>query len=476
MCEENSAQRPNILLITADQLRRSDLGCYGNRCVQTPAIDRLCREGVRFDNSVSASPVCAPYRATLQSGLYPHQHGIESNNDLLCPHFKGLAEYFNEAGYETCFVGKSHFGRDEIPEKDGWVRPENRLGWKHWHGTGGDHHYDTPYYQDTGELDRRFYGQYGAEVRTGLAVRCIREYRESPWLVQVNYSEPHIATMPALYEMPATRERIRVLNEKLGLGLTPGMLDNPNPLSFYDSFPQHLLTQLLPQKYLDLYDPGEIPLEEGVPEAFQHFTRWLLREIYAMITCLDDQVARLMEALRDSGQLERTIVVFTSDHGDMLSNGYLRFKGVPYQNAWRTPFLVWGPGRGIAPGRTDALINSVDVLPTLLGLAGLRPDRALPGVSLAPAVYDGAAQVQEEVLLGLADWRAIWDGRYFYAVKKGPDGIRPERLTDTVQDPHDLHNLAGRPEHRALQAALERRLFSGLQRIADSRFLECERR
>ena len=167
--EAERMERPNILLILTDQLRKTGLGCYGNPDVQTPVLDALCRDGLRFDNSVSSAPVCAPYRTTLQSGLYPHQHGVRGNGDLFSPCFKGVAEYFNEAGYETCFVGKSHFGRDEIEEKDGWVRPENRLGWKHWHGTGGDHHYDTPVYDDAGNLDTRYFGRYGAFVRTELA-------------------------------------------------------------------------------------------------------------------------------------------------------------------------------------------------------------------------------------------------------------------------------------------------------------------
>ena len=112
--EAERMERPNILLILTDQLRKTGLGCYGNPDVQTPVLDALCRDGLRFDNSVSSAPVCAPYRTTLQSGLYPHQHGVRGNGDLFSPCFKGLAEYFNEAGYETCFVGKSHFGRDEI--------------------------------------------------------------------------------------------------------------------------------------------------------------------------------------------------------------------------------------------------------------------------------------------------------------------------------------------------------------------------
>ena len=464
-------ERPNILLILTDQLRKTGLGCYGNPDVQTPVLDALCRDGLRFDNSVSSAPVCAPYSTTLQSGLYPHQHGVRGNGDLFSPCFKGLAEYFNEAGYETCFVGKSHFGRDEIEEKDGWVRPENRLGWKHWHGTGGDHHYDTPVYDDAGNLDTRYFGRYGAFVRTELAADFVRQNAEKPWLLQLNYSEPHVATMPALYRLPATRERVRAINRKLCLGLSAEALENPNSLSFYDSFPQHLLTQLLPQEYLDLYDPKRLQLEPNVPERYRNVTRWFLREYYAMVSCVDGEVGKMLGVLRETGQLRRTIVVFTSDHGDMLSSGYLRFKGVPYQNAYRTPLIVSGPG--VRRGHTDALVSAVDMLPTLLGLAGLEKPAALPGVSAAAEVFGRPGARQSTVLLGLATWRGIYDGRYFYAADNRSGAVVPARLIDTAQDPYDLHNLVDSDAHRTLREALHSRLLEYLRRTGDHAFLAC---
>ncbi|MDO4294137.1 MAG: sulfatase-like hydrolase/transferase [Eubacteriales bacterium] len=463
---------PNILLILTDQLRKTSLGCYGNPDAQTPVIDGICRDGLRFDNSVSSAPVCAPYRTTLQSGLYPHQHGVRGNGDLFRPCFKGLAEYFNEAGYETCFVGKSHFGRDEIEEKDGWVRPENRLGWKHWYGTGGDHHYDTPIYDDAGNLDTRFFGKYGAFVRTELAVNFVREKKEKPWLLQLNYSEPHVATMPALYQMPATREYVRTINRKLELGLSEKILNNPSSLSFYDTLPQHLLTQLLPQSYLDLYDPEYLRLDPNVPERWKRVTRLFLQEYYAMISCIDGEIGKLMDVLKETGQLQRTIVIFTSDHGDMLSNGYLRFKGVPYQNAFRTPLIVAGPG--VRKGYTDTLVSSVDMMPTLLELSGLKKPEILPGVSVAADIFGQEECRQNAVLLGLATWRGIYDGRYFYAVDNRSGAIRPIRLIDTQQDPYDMNNLNHFESYEPLRKRMHSLLVEKLLRVKDCDFLACE--
>ena len=461
-------QRPNILLIVADQLRQSALGCWGNPDVSTPAIDHLAREGLRFTHNISTAPVCAPYRATLQSGLYPHQHGVKGNGDLMRPSFKGLAEYFNGGGYDTCYVGKSHFGRDEIEEKDGWVSPENQLGWKRWYGTGGDHHYDTPVYKEDGSLDTRYYGQYGASVRTGIAIDYLMKEKQAPWLLQVNYSEPHVATMPALYQLPATRERARALNRQLGFNLPEEALDHPNPLSFYDTIPQHLLTQLLPQEYLDQYDPEALHLDPNVPERQARLVRYFLKEYYAMVSCLDDQVAKLLRALEETGELERTIVIFTADHGDMLSNGYLRFKGVPYQTAYRTPMVLRGPG--VKPGISGELFSSVDLLPTLLDLAGIEKP-PLPGVSLAPAIREGATGLQRDVLLGLATWRGIYNGEYFYAADNRSGSLKPARLIHLATDPYDLDNLAEKKESQPLRETLHSRLIERLREAGDLDFL-----
>ncbi len=469
---KSTPEQPNILLILTDQLRRTGLGCYGNPDVQTPVLDRLCRDGLRFNHSVSVCPVCAPCRATVQTGLYPHQHGVQGNGDLFEPHSKGLAEYFNRAGYQTCFVGKSHFGRDEIEEKDGWVRPEHRMGWQYWYGTGGDHHYDTPVYDRDGNLDTRYFGQYGASVRTRLAAGFIRNSR-GPWLLQLNYSEPHVATMPALYQLPATRERVRVLNDKLHLGMTEEMLSNPNPLSFYDTIPQHLLTQLLPQPYLDRYDADKLTLDPNVPEAYARLTRLFLKEYYAMVSCVDDEVGKIIGLLRECGQLERTIIIFTSDHGDMLSNGYLRFKGVPYQNAYRVPMIVCGPG--VAHGETDAVFNSVDLFPTLLELAGIDGGEHLPGVSAAKVIWGEENSSQPDVLVGLASWRGLYNGRYFYSVDNRSGQVVPVKLIDIAADPYDQHNLLNDPACRNIAMTMHSRLIDRLKRVGDTRFLQDRR-
>ncbi|QNK57374.1 sulfatase-like hydrolase/transferase [Paenibacillus sp. PAMC21692] len=471
--------QPNILLIVADQLRKTAVGAYGNRDVKTPVIDKLSREGVTFSNSVSASPVCAPYRTSLQSGLYPHQHGVRSNADLFKPSFKGLAEYFSEAGYETCFVGKSHFGLDEIEEKDGWVRPEHRLGWKHWCGTGGDHHWDTPIYDERGMLDTKYYGRYGAEVRSEIAMDFIERHQSKPWLLQLNYSEPHIATMPALYGMPATREYIRELNKSLELGLTEEMLNVANPLAFCGTFPQSLLTQLLPQRYLDMYGETELTLDPNVPERFRKLTSIFLKECYAMITCLDEQIGRVMDCLERTGESRNTIVIFTSDHGDMLSDNFLREKSLPYQNAYRTPFIAWGPEAGVPSGKgTDALINSVDVMPTLLELAGIKPATNLPGVSQANWITSGEGVCQQDVLLGVGNWRALFDGTYFYAVEKRDSTVKAIRLIHAQNDPYESENLlddAFEGVYVELQKRMHERLFVRLAEVQDREFADTDR-
>ena len=459
-------KKPNILLVVSDQHRGSAMGCAGNKQIRTPTLDKLASEGIRFTNAVSASPVCAPYRVTLQTGLYSHQHGVCSNESLLNQKIKGIGDYFSEAGYESCFVGKSHFGADPIPEKDGWQPVDNRFGWIHWKGTGGDHHYDTRFYDEEGNLDKKYYNRFSAEVRTDLAIEFLDKKEEGAWIMQVNYSEPHQATCMDLYEMPATREFLRGLNKKLKLGLEDDFLVHCNPGEFYRTMPQSILTQIVPEKYLEMYQNMEIQLDPNVREEIHTLETYMYKEYYAMVSALDHEIGRLLLALEDKNELEQTIILYTSDHGDMLGacGNSGRGKGVPYQNAFRVPMIVKGGAKTlVSEGMVvEALFNSVDLLPTLLELAGIEVPMQLPGISLAESIQGQNTAHQKDVLLGLGSWRAIFDGRFLYAMEIIEDFARPSHLIDTYNDPWDMDNLVKDSTHYDHRTHLQKRLYQRL--------------
>ena len=166
-------RQPNSVLITSDQHRRSSVGCYGNQDVITPHMDRMAREGIRFDQCMTVSPVCSPFRASPQTGLYPCQTGCREGAITDPGRFKGMGNYLNEAGYSTCFVGKTHWHRDRRHPREGYVPPEHRMGWCEWYGTPSEVSYHSYLCDDEGSIKEEFPGQYEPTLQTDWALDFI---------------------------------------------------------------------------------------------------------------------------------------------------------------------------------------------------------------------------------------------------------------------------------------------------------------
>jgi arylsulfatase A-like enzyme len=462
--------RPNLLILLSDQHRRDAMGCYGNEQIQTPHFDRLSAEGVRFNQAWSHAPVCSPFRCSLQTGLYPHQHGMVHNNLYLDQHLPALPDWLHPAGYRTHYFGKAHWWG---PGRPGYVEPRGRLRWQHFRGHNRGHfHFDVPDFDDAGRLTHAFQGRYDAEVLTDWALEAMTG--PGPWCVQLNWGQPHTQTMVSYYHDPGHRARLCELNRRLGLGVGQDFFDRPGEAGF----PQALVGPLVPQRYLDLYDPEALRLRPSVHEDMQRVAGLMLQEYYAMITSLDDQLGRVVDHLRRTGQAERTVVLYTSDHGDFVgSHGIGRSKARPYQVCSRIPLLIWGPGQLVGGAISDALVSGVDLLPTILDLAGVLPadtggpldiqhrtsdqreqalcDRPLPtdgtclrGRSVADIARTGAGPHQPDLLLGLGDWRGLFDGRWLYAERATEAGLETWHLIDTHDDPDDLNDLAPRDPGR----------------------------
>jgi len=464
----------NILILLVDQQRWSSLGCYGNSEVNTSNIDKMAKEGVMFTNSISAAPVCSPFRATLQTGLYAHQHGVIRNNIHLNQSFKSLADYFNKDGYETCYIGKAHWYSKDKP---GFIPPGERLRWQNWCGHNrGHYYYDTPIFDNNGKLTHEYKEAYEPKVQTDMAMDFIKKHKGDPWLIQLNWGPPHTATMDNAYQNNKIRARIKGLNKELGFGLSEDILDDDreDDPKLVSRFPQSLVDKLVPQNYLDMYNPNSLTLEPSINSQMKKLAMYYYQEYYAMVTSLDDQVKRVMDMIKKTGQDRNTIVIYCSDHGDLLgSHGIGRGKALPYQNAYRTPLIIWGPQfiqHGVV---TDALINSVDLLPTILELAGIKPDANLPGVSQAEWCLKGQGDKQKDVLLGLGDWRAIYDGRYFYAIRRNSNKkIEAIHLIDTQNDHYDLKNLLDNSNYQNIISNMHERLFERLFLENDTSFLK----
>jgi len=407
----------NVLLVFADQMRRQAMGCAGNAQVRTPHLDRLAAEGTRFTRACANAPVCTPSRGSLLTGLYPAQHGAVVNDVPIRTDMRSMGRLFRDAGYATGYVGKWHL--DGVP-RDKFTPPgARRLGFDDcWAARNCTHAYlDAFYYVDSPEPV--FIDGYEPEHQTELARDFLRGRAGRPWCLVVSYGTPH------------------------------------DP---YDK---------VPETWKALYDPEAIELRPNVPAESAEAARRDLAGYYAHVTALDEFVGRLMATLEETGQADRTLVVFTSDHGDMHgSQGRIR-KQKPWEESIGVPLLARLPGTVPAGRTTDALCGIVDVLPTILGLAGLGGADGMQGRDLSAAVT-GEGAGREDVLLTnpvsidndaeQPGWWGLRTPRYTYA--RTLDG--PWLLYDNEADPYQMSNLAGAAASadllRYLDAQLRRRL------------------
>jgi arylsulfatase A-like enzyme len=425
-------RRPNVLVIQPDQHRGTIIGCMGDAQARTPNLDRLAREGILFRQAASSSPVCCPFRATMQTGLYPHRHGVLANDRYrLNPKDPTFAEMFAQAGYKTGYIGKWHLDGG-LPKKEGGrgvtakavggvVPPERRRGYQEWNGYEKSHEYFEVWkYNEQGEKERVPGYDWEPTWHTDMALDFARRHTAAgaPWLYYVAYGPPHVP-------------------------------------------------EQCPPRFLDLYPRDKIVLPPDVRAKFQGAAEAALREkfqiYYAQVAAIDFEIGRLLDGLKRLGADDNTIILYTSDHGDYLGSHVaagetekLRGKGSPYATAFRIPLIVRWPAR-IKSGQTcDALVSSVDLAPTLLDLAGAPPLPGAQGHSLAPWCLTGDGPRREAVWIGLSRWRAAWDGRFVYS--PAPYNI----LFDQREDPHEMNNLFGSPGSREQQ----RRLHDLLLRIA----------
>jgi len=427
--------RPNLLFVFADQMRGMDMACAGNPDVQTPTMDRLAREGTMFSRAYANCPVCTPSRASLLTGLYPLTCRTMANDLPLPPEFPGIGTLSRDAGYRTGYVGKWHL--DGVP-RDRFTPPgPRRHGFDYWAVWNCAHDY--------------FHGRYFLDTDEPLAIEG--------------------------YEPVGQTDLTIEFIERQEEGSAPFCL-------FLSWGPPHNPYRQVPEEYRTLYDPDEIALrpnfrevEPGRPTLGPEADpRRALADYYAHITALDEQLGRLLDTLDRRGLAEDTIVVFTSDHGDMLwSQGMLR-KQQPWEESISIPFLVRWPGHVPAGRCCGALLSVADMTPSLLPMMGLEPAPGMEGADFSPLLLGGDEPACDSVFLldavtmdeahaqGLREWRGLRTRTHTYA--RFADG-EPWVLYDNEADPYQMANLAHDPAAASLRDALEARLQQWLDRTDD---------
>jgi len=418
-------RRPNVLFILPDQLRAQSVGCLGNSEVITPNIDRLAAEGLTFENTVSNTPVCCPARAILMTGQYCHSNGMTANDLRLSVDHTCVAQVFQAGGYRTGFIGKWHL--DGGPRNPGFVPPgPRRQGFEYWAANQCSHeHFRNWYFRDTAEPIKT--DKFETDVWADLGVEFLEETKndDRPFFLCVFSGPPHNP-----YKAPPEYESKY----------------NPDTLTMRPN-----------------YQPGE-----GLP------TPKDIASYYAMTTSIDDQVGKLLKCLDDLGLREDTIVLFSSDHGDMLGSQGMPLKRKPWEESIRVPGIIRYPREVQAGGREDSLLSIVDFAPTLLGMCGLHIPGEMQGHNFTARIHGEKQDMPDSAFFQIfgpylagrvtEGWRGVRTDRYMYARYRE----KPWVLYDLKEDPYQMNNLADDPAAHSLQVEMEQRIAGWMQETHDS--------
>lgn len=435
-------KKANLLFVFADQWRRDSMGFMEKDEVITPNIDDFSKDSLSFDNAVSVCPLCSPSRASIFTGTYPVTHGVWTNCK---PGLKDvelretditLMDILNDNNYKTAYIGKWHLDSPEVnfsPEPESGARDWDAytpLGPRRhkvdfWYSYGTyDNHLHPHYWKDDNKMIN--IDKWSVEHETDIAIDFINKNKDNPFSLFLSWNPPH------------------------------------TPLD------------LVPQKYIDMYEGRKFKVKPNVllNDVTDHtesvipklnFTddeyQDVMRKYFAAVTGIDENFGRLIKNLKDNGIYDDTIIVLTADHGEMLCSHRLWSKHVWYEESIGVPFLI-RYGDRFVKGRTDIVLNGVDIMPTILSLMDISIPKSVEGVSLEDSVLNNCENDNYAIICGYPGqiraikeleeagksnlsygWRAIRTKRYTYVINRGYNskyGI--ERLLyDNINDVYQLN-------------------------------------
>lgn len=465
-------RRPNILWICTDQQRFDTLGCYGNPFVKSPNIDALAASGVQFENAFCQNPVCTPSRASFLTGRYPHVTRARQNGQEIPADERLISRILADDGYSTGLSGKLHLAACHPSVgiiRDPWLdHGYNEFHWSHhsepdypandyanWlrenGATYGRKSFDDSPYVETST---------SAELHqtTWCASKAInfieaRQGREEPWLFSVNIYDPHHPFDPPLEYLKPYLDR---LDEIPLPNYVQGELDN-KPM-----FQQH------DHKHNEFYNVnGMSPRDHR-----------LIRAAYwAMCDLIDAQVGRMVDALKRTGQLENTIVIFMSDHGEMLGDHGIYTKGpYVYDCAIHVPLIISMPGTIQVGVKARGLMELTDITPTLIEAVGKPRDIRMQGQSIWPMLTGETAKLRDDVYCEYYESGSPkYEGRRAFVTMIRTQthklavahGLETGELYDLQNDPNETKNLWASATHRDIKLSLMQRLCDRMAWTAD---------
>jgi len=466
-CKQNKVEdkKPiNLVIVYPDQMRGRAMGFLEHELVQTPNLDTFASQGLVLTDAISNYPICSPTRASLMTGKYAHENGVLSNCNTISAPFgyelqenaRTWSDILADKGYSMGYIGKWHLDNPYEPyincsNNEGevkwneWTPPARRHGFDYWYAYGTyDQHTKPLYWTNSAERnDFHYVDQWGPEHEADKAI----EY----------------------------------LNNEGG-----SLRDPDKPFALMVSMnPPHMPYALVPDKYKKLY--ANFPLDSltqspNIPAAgtkWGDYYRKNIKNYYAMITGVDEQFGRILNALKESGMEDNTIVLFASDHGNCLGMHNKVSKNNHFEESVRVPFIIRWPGN-IQARADNLLISTPDIYPTLLGLLGFGEDvpKDVSGVDFSSLFLTGegerpGSQLYMSVPPGKPDMgrRGVRTLRYTLMINKG-DEVNEVELYDNQEDPYQLNNIGdGRPE---VVAELSQELKMWLDKTNDPWLLDME--
>jgi N-acetylglucosamine-6-sulfatase len=434
-------KRPNVVFLIADDMRHDDMSCVGHPFGKTPHLDRLAREGAIFTNARCTTPLCSPSRASYLTGLYVHSHQIVNNDrngeaeiSHRLPSFPRIL--FNE-GYETAFIGKWHMGFDDT------ARP----GFDHWVSFRALGLYENNQFNVNGVREQK--RGYTTDYLNEYAVQFIEQPHSKPFVLYVGHKAPHKPYLPAAryndryadatFEQPA---------------IAPGDVEGKPVLSHKPKPVDMLRTEGVTA------EPQES--NHGRPLDLASVARDRAR----CINSLDDGVGMIYDALERTGQLDNTIIICTSDHGYLMGeHGMKEDKRWAWEPSVRVPMVMRYPKLIPAGSRREQDVLNVDIAPTVLDLAGVKPPVPMHGKSLVPIFASADAHLRDSFLTEyflekyaaeVPEWQCVRMGKWKYIHYTTIAGV--DELYDLTADPDEVKNVIGDAANRQVVSDLQQEL------------------
>ncbi|TVQ19485.1 MAG: DUF1501 domain-containing protein [Spirochaetaceae bacterium] len=466
-------KRPNVLFMYSDQHSARFMSCSGNTAISTPHMDRLAREGVQLTEAYTPMPLCIPARAALLTGRYGHSTGIMHNsNTRLCREEPTFPQALEAAGYHTVHIGKTHLAQGIHPGAPGFEERLAEMGFAESYGHAGKVFCGVP---GPDEPDR------DCEYRTYLKAKGVfqkfhEDYVKRHTQLPHYYNAPSVLDEEDFHDMFIGTRTARWIDE----------YDGDKPFFVWCNWGGPHAPWDAPGRYATMYDPDDVddPIADdgaNLPASIRKRMAKTMREMpaeelkkckanyYGMINVCDDGIGRMLAALEKKGILDDTLVIYASDHGEMMYNHGLHGKSVFFDDSVKVPCLVRYPRRFAQGLKSAALANTIDLVPTILEIAGAEPLVPMNGTSMVPLLTGVADTYQEatfsehgagrggsEFQVAGDAWKMVREGDWKYAYSPGWDR---QILFNVKEDPDELDNLSGDPSHADVEARLHGRIL-----------------